>query len=274
MTKFLFTDFSRYDRLNLYVQRRIFIMKCISCGTENADSMKFCTNCGSPLNHTAPVSEPVSENAQATTTGFNQQNMQSQTMTQPQNQFYGQPMGRPQNQFHGQPQINPQNQFNGQPMGNPQNQFNGQPQVNPQNQFGGQPGFGPQGQPPVMDKAQFFNLPNLKRCRSYITGSAIMMYVSAGLTFLVNVLLAENIFGLLDVFILLGLGLGIHLGKSRVCSIITCVYACFNLIYMIIAEGTPGGTLIVIASILAIIYTFKYQGAWEKYQRTGMLPTV
>lgn len=252
-------------------------MKCLTCGTENADYMKFCTNCGAQLNHTAPDTPSQNQfngqsqyNQQNQFGGQNQFNTQSQFNGQPQDPFYGQSQYNQQNQFGGQPQFNQQNQFNGQS----QNQFGGQSQFYSQNQYQGQPGFGPQGQPFAMDKSQFFDLPNLKRCRSYITGSAVMMYISATLTFIVNVLITSNVWGIIDVLLLLGLGLGIHLGKSRVCSIISCVYASFNVLYMIIAEGTAGGTLILIASIMAIVYTFKYQGAWEKYKRTGVLPTV
>lgn len=171
------------------------------------------------------------------------------------------------NQFYGQPDPNMQGQFNGQPNPNMQGQFNGQPNPNMQGQFNGQP-YG--GAP--MSKDEFYKHPALKKCRGNINGSAIIMYICAGITFIINVLVASNIFGLVDVFILVGLALGIQLGKSRVCAIISCVYAAFNVIYMIIATGSAGGYLVLIAAIYAIIATFQYHKAWDTYQKTGMLP--
>lgn len=222
-------------------------MKCLSCGAENTENMKFCTNCGAPLNPAgaAQSGQPNPQNQ------FNGQ-------PNPQNQFNGQP--NPQNQFNGQPY--PQNQFNGQPY--PQNQFNGQPY--PQNQFNGQPGG-------RITEEQFYALPTMEKCRKSIVACAILLYCSAAITFIVNVVLPGYFWGIIDVMLLLGLGLGIHLGKSRVCAVVACVYSCLNLIYMIIANGTTGGTLIVIASILSVIYTFRYKSAWKKYQETGILPT-
>lgn len=84
-------------------------------------------------------------------------------------------------------------------------------------------------------------------------------------------ILGGNVFGILDVAIVVGLGLGIQFAKSRVCAVILGVYSVFNLIYMIVLTGRPGGWLIIICAVYAIMYTFKYQKAWNAYQQTGQL---
>lgn len=33
----------------------------------------------------------------------------------------------------------------------------------------------------------------------------------------------------------------------------------------------PGGWLIIVCGVYSIIYTFKYQNAWNKYQQTGQI---
>ena len=91
------------------------------------------------------------------------------------------------------------------------------------------------------------------------------------ITFIVNVVMAGNIAGLVDVMIVVGLGLGIHLAKSRACAVIITAYSIFNFIYMILLAGMPGGWLIIVCGVYSIIYTFKYQNAWNKYQQTGQI---
>lgn len=80
-----------------------------------------------------------------------------------------------------------------------------------------------------------------------------------------------NIFGLLDVIIVIGLGVGVHVAKSRACAVVLLVYSVFNMIYMLLLAGMPGGWLILVCGIYATIYTFKYQSAWQRYQQTGRL---
>ena len=70
---------------------------------------------------------------------------------------------------------------------------------------------------------------------------------------------------------MVGLGLGIHLAKSRACAVIITAYSIFNFIYMILLAGVPGGWLIIVCGVYSIIYTFKYQNAWNKYQQTGQI---
>lgn len=48
-------------------------------------------------------------------------------------------------------------------------------------------------------------------------------------------------------------------------------YSVFNMIYMLLLAGMPGGWLILVCGIYATIYTFKYQSAWQRYQQTGRL---
>ena len=120
-----------------------------------------------------------------------------------------------------------------------------------------------------MSKAEFYKQPALKKNRSNITACAVVAYFCAACTFIVNVVLAHNIFGMVDVCLLLGLGLGIHLGKSRVCAIILLVYAGINTIYILLTAGRFGGYLILLCGIYAVIETFKIQKAWKEYELTG-----
>ena len=107
-----------------------------------------------------------------------------------------------------------------------------------------------------MTKKEFNECANIKSITKNITAAAII---------------AGNIAGLVDVMIVVGLGLGIHLAKSRACAVIITAYSIFNFVYMILLTGVPGGWLIIVCGVYSIIYTFKYQNAWNKYQQTGQI---
>ena len=111
-----------------------------------------------------------------------------------------------------------------------------------------------------MTKKEFNECANIKSITKNITAAAI-----------INVVMAGNIAGLVDVMIVVGLGLGIHLAKSRACAVIITAYSIINFIYVILLSGMPGGWLIIVCGVYSIIYTFKYQNAWNKYQQTGQI---
>lgn len=160
----------------------------------------------------------------------------------------------------------------GQPNMQGQN-FGGQPNMQGQN-FGGQPYMQgqPYGYPQKLSKKEFLHHPNLKKCSSNITASAITLYICAGISLILYVIVLGNFFSIVDVLLVLGLALGIHLAQSRVCAIIVLAYSVFNAIYMSVQTGRRAGTLIVIAAIYAVIATFQFQKAWSEYKRTGILP--
>lgn len=122
-----------------------------------------------------------------------------------------------------------------------------------------------------MTKEEFNQCANIKPITKNITVAAIMTYVVGVISLITNVILGGNIFGLLDVIIVIGLGVGIHMAKSRACAVVLLVYSVFNMIYMLLLAGMPGGWLILVCGIYATIYTFKYQNAWQRYQQTGRL---
>lgn len=122
-----------------------------------------------------------------------------------------------------------------------------------------------------MTKREFDQCDNIKKIIKNITLSAVIAYIVGLISLFTNVVVAGNIFGIVDIVIVVGLGLGIQFAKSRACAIIMCVYSVINFIYMIILTGMPGGWLIIVCAVYAIIYTFKYHNAWDRYQQTGQM---
>lgn len=122
----------------------------------------------------------------------------------------------------------------------------------------------PAGGQPALTKKEFYMHPNISYARSQIRSAGIICYVVAGIS-----LVFSGIGAIIDVLLIVGLGLGIQLGKSRACAIILTVYGVINTIYMTIMTGSLSGWWSLLAGIYAIIYTFKYQSAWAEYQKTG-----
>ena len=120
-----------------------------------------------------------------------------------------------------------------------------------------------------LTKKDFLKLPAMKSCKSNINTCGILLYILGA----INIVLAFFMGTLpLDGIILILLGLGVHLGKSRVCALICAAYSIFNLIYMMASTGKVAGWWIVVIGIDAVIYTFKYHSAWNKYKQNGTLP--
>lgn len=141
------------------------------------------------------------------------------------------------------------------------NSMGGHPYAQPFYSNGGQ-GFGPR----CATKKEFLQLPENKKLRSQILGAAIICYISGGLT-LLAMLLFTNPMMLLDVAILVGLGLGVHLAYSRVCAILLAVYAVFSVIVGIVVNGTVSGWLIIVAAVFAVLCTFNLEKSWKAYQQ-------
>ncbi len=120
-----------------------------------------------------------------------------------------------------------------------------------------------------LTKKEFIQLPAMKTCKGNITGCGIAFYILGA----INLALELYMHVLpLDGILLILFGLGVHLGKSRICALLSAAYSIFGLVYSVATTGQRTGYLIVIVAIDAVIYTFKYQSAWSKYKKDGTLP--
>lgn len=92
-------------------------MLCNTCGSQNNPGVKFCTECGAPLDQSADVNYDAAAPEQAAL----------ETTQQPYGDTAQQPYGDP-NQFGGQQQYGAANQFGGQQQYGAPNQFGAQGQ--------------------------------------------------------------------------------------------------------------------------------------------------
>lgn len=121
----------------------------------------------------------------------------------------------------------------------------------------------------LLTKKEFLELPAMKPIKSSIVTCGIVLYILGVIN--IGLQIYAGIFPL-DGILLILLGLGIHLGRSRVCAILCTIYGAYNVIYLIMTTGRVAGWWILLVAIYAVIYTFKYHSAWSKYQKDGTLP--
>lgn len=74
--------------------------------------------------------------------------------------------------------------------------------------------------------------------------------------------------------IIVGLGIGIMIGQSRVCAGIALALSAYNMISSIVQTHRFTGYLPFIASIYAVYATVEFNNAWKQYDTTGHYPGV
>ena len=116
---------------------------------------------------------------------------------------------------------------------------------------------------PLISLREFAAFPENKSARGLILAGAILCYVSAGITTLV--LVPNQPSALVDVIILLGIGLWVHLSKSKASGVVLLVYGVLNTLIMTILTHSFSGWLILLAGILASVGTSKLNDAWKRY---------
>lgn len=124
----------------------------------------------------------------------------------------------------------------------------------------------------LMSRKEFYRHAVMKRIRTNINTASIILYVCSVATFVLNVVLMNNVFGIVDVILVLGLALGIHIAKSRVCAGAMTIYSLINVIATAIGTGRLTGYLPVIAAIYALVETCNFHKAWKEYSSTGKYP--
>lgn len=133
-----------------------------------------------------------------------------------------------------------------------------------------------------LNRKGFYKHPNVSSLSRQIKACAIAMYILAGLNLGFYLFLSGRIFVTLESVVtavvlfvfLLGLGLGIHLGQSRICAVILTVYGVYNAGVSYINSGKFSGWAFLLVGCYALSATFKFQKAWKKYKNTGIVPFV
>ena len=105
--------------------------------------------------------------------------------------------------------------------------------------------------------------PKIKKDLSIV---GIIGYVLAAFNLVLSIFF--NILGLIDVALIAVFSLGIHFGKSRVCSVLLCLYGAVNFILSLLDTGKPSGYWILFLGISAVIRVFEANKQYTTYINT------
>ena len=98
--------------------------------------------------------------------------------------------------------------------------------------------------------------------------AAIAGYICSGISAVFG-LIIMNPFVIFEVMILVGLLLGMHLGKSKACAIIYLCIACLDCLVSIVAYGRPSGWIVIIAGIAAVVTFGKIDKQYKEFKRVN-----
>ena len=112
---------------------------------------------------------------------------------------------------------------------------------------------------------EFFNHQVMRKHRDYLWIAAIGAYFAALSSLFVNTFAVFDLAGIISALIVLGLALGMHLGKSRVCAVLLTV---------LVVPGGGGALRLGLAGVcvIGVIQTFEMKAAWNTYQQRGDYP--
>lgn len=127
-----------------------------------------------------------------------------------------------------------------------------------------------------LTRKEFFKHGVMRRHRDYLSGAAIAIYFCTLCSFVASFSFS-NIAGVFDSLLVLGLGIGMQLGRSRVCAVILALTGALNVIGTLFTGavglfGVKG--LLFVASILGVKETFEMNEAWNTYQKVGDYPGI
>ena len=119
-----------------------------------------------------------------------------------------------------------------------------------------------------MTKSEFWKNAVPKNVKGQVVTAAVFAYISAAMTLVLG-FLTGNFLVLIDVLLVLGLGLGVHLAKSRVCAIILAAYFVLNKVLQWLGGEFSGlymAVIFIIGFVMGVVGTFAFQKQWKEYQ--------
>lgn len=118
-----------------------------------------------------------------------------------------------------------------------------------------------------MTRKEFFKSKEMKKLRESINVSAYLGYAIALAGVVLNYVNYKTFNTLLDAAIIVAACLCIQFLQSRIASIVLAVYSLVNMALVYVQTGKPGGYTVIVIAVFAIIATFRFQSAWQKYKK-------
>lgn len=119
-----------------------------------------------------------------------------------------------------------------------------------------------------MTRREFLRTDEMKSIRANIIICAIFGYVIAVGSVILNIAMTKEYGVIYDAVFIIVMCVLVHFLQSRIAAILIAVYAVLNVIIMYISTGRPGGIVVLVLAIYAIVYTFRFHSAWSKYKKS------
>lgn len=115
-----------------------------------------------------------------------------------------------------------------------------------------------------MTRREFLKTDKMKKLRGNITACAALGYAVAIVSVIINVVMSHEYAVIFDALFIVAMSLLVHLLQSRVAAIIITIYAVIDVAVLYIMTGRPGGLIVLVIGIYAVICTFKFHKAWKE----------
>lgn len=131
-----------------------------------------------------------------------------------------------------------------------------------------------QGNQTRLTKKEFINLAEMHNIKQKIIAGVFLLYFVAGINFLIGINFLPYYLGVvtpgifIDVAIIFLIAFFLQITYNKIFGILALGYGILNMIVFLIEMGKLGGVLIIIAGILVVPATFKFDKAWREYLKT------
>lgn len=103
-----------------------------------------------------------------------------------------------------------------------------------------------------------------KQDKLNIQMAAILTYICGGIS-LISGLFAQNYYMIIDVVLIVGLALGLHIARSRVCAVLILIYSCLSSILALINTGRVTGWWLILVGVWAVRGTINFHKDYQRY---------
>ncbi|MCM1188704.1 MAG: zinc ribbon domain-containing protein [bacterium] len=127
----------------------------------------------------------------------------------------------------------------------------------------------------LLTKKEFWELPAVKPCRVNINTAAGIIYACCVLNVALKVTGSSYLgqyVSVIEALLVAGVAVWMQLAKSRTAAILLLVYGILSMIISSVLAGKIVGWFIPLAGAYAVVYTFRFQKDWKRYQEEGVRP--
>ena len=122
-----------------------------------------------------------------------------------------------------------------------------------------------------MTRMEFFKSEEMKKVQDNISTCTIIGSVFAIGSSVMGFMKSHDYSIIFTMLFFVTMFLLIYFLQSRVAAVLLSLFSALSTAVMFMQTGKPGGILFVLFGIYGIIYTFKFQNAWNEYKKNAVV---